>query len=284
MCRLGNNSIGDEGAIALGVALKESSVSKLQVLDLSGNQISVDSAEAIAAFSTTRKVRTSSPEPNFTTPTTAPVYIALQLNLSKNRLCNLFYDDDFVLRGTFDARGINAITDALRVGSITFLSLSENRLGDEGATLLVRALRSPEIKLLSLDLSKNNIGAVGAKELAGYLAVTSLTDVDLSLNNLADGRREVNTIEVQGSNLNEGANVMYQGREFVIDDNEMYEHTLTIEPVEPDLSGIKAIAEALHASSSITQVPAHCQVTAFLSELTCTYITTTLFCAFCSWI
>ena len=50
VCRLGYNELGDDGAVALGKALSESKVSKLEELDLNRNKIGVDGAKALAAF------------------------------------------------------------------------------------------------------------------------------------------------------------------------------------------------------------------------------------------
>ncbi len=69
--------------------------------------------------------------------------------------------------------------------SLTSVSLGQNELGDEGVTVISRALKESKVsKLASLDLtlngagSRNKIGPAGAKELAAYLAVSaSLTKI-----------------------------------------------------------------------------------------------------------
>ena len=69
--------------------------------------------------------------------------------------------------------------------SLTSLSLGQNELGDEGATVIARALKeSKTSKLASLDLngviSSNKIGPAAAKELAEYISVSaSMTRLDV---------------------------------------------------------------------------------------------------------
>ena len=78
--------------------------------------------------------------------------------------------------------------------SVTSLSLGQNELGDEGATLLARALKESKVsKLASLNLNgygcwrKNQIGPAGAKELAKYISVApSLTELSISGNSIGD--------------------------------------------------------------------------------------------------
>jgi hypothetical protein len=50
LCRLGNNKLGDDGAVALGKALSESKVSKLEDLELAWNGIGAKGAKSIAAY------------------------------------------------------------------------------------------------------------------------------------------------------------------------------------------------------------------------------------------
>ncbi|XP_078358279.1 uncharacterized protein LOC144643036 [Oculina patagonica] len=70
--------------------------------------------------------------------------------------------------------------------SLTVLNLSKNNIGDIGATGLTEALQK-NTSLTLLNLSKNNIGDVGATGLAEALKDnTSLTFLDLSDNNIGD--------------------------------------------------------------------------------------------------
>ena len=100
--------------------------------------------------------------------------MVLQLNLSGNELCGL--DNDGC--GTYNAEGITAIADALRVnGSLTVLILWRNDLKDEGVSAICEAIQSnKETKLASLNFGDNGIGPVGATAVAAMVAVTgSLT-------------------------------------------------------------------------------------------------------------
>ena len=104
--------------------------------------------------------------------------MSLQLNLSNNRLCGIWFDGWW--RGTYTAEGINAIADALRVsGSITSLNLKYNKLGDEGWCAVFDALRdNPQNKINEWDLVDQGINPKIAKSLAAYVAVSgSLTTI-----------------------------------------------------------------------------------------------------------
>ena len=99
-----------------------------------------------------------------------------QLDLSENQLCGL----DSIGRGTYTAEGITAIADALKVtASVTKILVRENRLRDEGTTILCDALRESTVsKVQELDLAHNGIGPDGAKAVAALCAVcASLTSV-----------------------------------------------------------------------------------------------------------
>ena len=109
--------------------------------------------------------------------------MVLQLDLSNNKLCGI--DDDG--KGTYNAEGITAIADALRVnGALTALNLSNNYLNSESVSAVCEAIQSnKETKLASLNMGKNRFGPVGAKSVAAMVAVTgALTSLDLSNNAL----------------------------------------------------------------------------------------------------
>ena len=76
----------------------------------------------------------------------------LQLNLSNTRLCGVWFYCG-VSTGTYNAEGITAIADALRVnGALTALDLSNNNLKDEGVSAVCKAIQSnKETKLSSLN-------------------------------------------------------------------------------------------------------------------------------------
>ena len=99
--------------------------------------------------------------------------MVLQLNLSGNELCGLDNDGG----GTYNAEGITAIADALRVnGGLTKISLSHNELGEEGTKAICEALeQNKTLKELDISgdrLSGSNIGgSAGAKHVVKMLGV-----------------------------------------------------------------------------------------------------------------
>ena len=69
------------------------------------------------------------------------VCLVLQLDLSGNGLCGLYYNDDYELCGTHTADGIMALSKALEVtGSLTTLNISDNEIGPEGAKEIAKSL------------------------------------------------------------------------------------------------------------------------------------------------
>ena len=66
--------------------------------------------------------------------------------------------------------------------------VGENRLGDEGTTILCEALRESTVsKVEELDLSRNDIGPKGAKAIAALCAARgSLTSISLFGNDFDD--------------------------------------------------------------------------------------------------
>ena len=78
--------------------------------------------------------------------------------------------------------------------TLTYLDLSNNNIGDAGATALATALHT-NISLTALSLYNNNIGDAGATALATALHTnTSLTTLDLRYNNI--GAAGVNTLMI----------------------------------------------------------------------------------------
>ena len=100
----------------------------------------------------------------------------LQLNLSNTRLCGVWFYCG-VSTGTYNAEGITAIADALRVnGALTSINLSRgNQLGDEGWGAIFAAIcGNKDSKIMSMDVSHENIGPAGVKLIAEALR-TSIT-------------------------------------------------------------------------------------------------------------
>lgn len=77
---------------------------------------------------------------------------------------------------------------AIGLTKLTELSLSDNRIGDDGASNIASGLVNPNTKLTTLDLSGNQIGRAGATAIASGLASadTKLTTLNLSNNQIGD--------------------------------------------------------------------------------------------------
>ena len=71
------------------------------------------------------------------------------------------------------------LSKILVMASLTKILVGDNRLGNEGASILCNALRESTVsKVQELDLADNDIGPDGAKAVAALCAVTaSLTSV-----------------------------------------------------------------------------------------------------------
>ena len=109
-----------------------------------------------------------------------------QSNLSNNRLFGVWdelnaFRHKCKQKGNYNAEGINAIADALRVnGALTKLSIDGNHVGDKGVGAICEAILSnKETKLASLNMAGNSIGQVGAKSVATMVAATgALTKIE----------------------------------------------------------------------------------------------------------
>ncbi|EOD13139.1 hypothetical protein EMIHUDRAFT_357080 [Emiliania huxleyi CCMP1516] len=142
-------NIGEEGATALGVALKVNTV--LATLDLGGNYIRAEGAAAIAEALRGNGVLTD-------------------LNLWANGIGD---------------EGAKAIGEALAVnGVLTSLDVGSNGLTEEAALGIVRVERQRN-KLTSLALENCGIGPTGAAEIAEYVSGSAvLTELDLARNDI----------------------------------------------------------------------------------------------------
>ena len=106
------------------------------------------------------------------------------IDLSGNQLCGVWTEDDGE-HGNYTAEGITAIADALRVtGSLTKLSLAQNKLEEEGTKAICEALEQ-NTTLKELDISgdwmrASNIGGpAGVKHVAKMLGVNGgLTKIE----------------------------------------------------------------------------------------------------------
>ena len=101
--------------------------------------------------------------------------------------------------------GAKAIADALRVnGSLTKMSLAQNKLEEEGTKALCEALEGNQ-NLKELDISGDPLmgssigGPTGAKHVAKMLGVNgSLTKLDVKYNMIRDEGKEVLQKAVEG--------------------------------------------------------------------------------------
>ena len=123
-----------------------------------------------------------------THPSTLSVCLWLQLDLSSNQLCGLYYDHNGDLQGTYTAKGITAIANALKVtASLESLNLFSNMLDVESAGMLLKVkAEKPTLRTLcgltheetQLNLSYKGLGAGDAKLLAPEISImASLTSV-----------------------------------------------------------------------------------------------------------
>ena len=91
----------------------------------------------------------------------------------------------------------------------------------------------------------------GITAIADALRVTaSLTSLNLASNNIAGETGYVKVSEVQGSSFEKGDTVVYKGQEMIISQGKDSDGDIKM----IDMSGIKAIADALRVSASLTSV------------------------------
>ena len=175
----------------------------------------------------------------------------------KEMRADSFTELDFYDKGIGVAGGMVVAGLILVVGSLTKILVGYNQLGDEGATSLCNALRESTVtKVQELSLKGNKIGPKGAKAVAAMAAVVgSLTDLNLSNNNLAGETEFVQATEVEGNTKEVGTKVIYQGREMTVNQEV---HLLSMDSYGElemvDLTGVHAIAKALADSASLTRL------------------------------
>jgi len=171
---INGKGIGDEGIMVVAGLLP--AMASLASLCLRYNHLGPEGANALA-------------------PALAANRSLMSLDLDANQLCGMNDNAQTGLHpsGTYIAKGIAAIADALRInGSLTKLSLASNMLGEDGTKSLCEALQDSKT-LKELDLSGsfpayNNIGyAAGAKHVADMLGINrSLTKLSLARNGLGE--------------------------------------------------------------------------------------------------
>ena len=187
-CNLRENELGVEGWTIVFNALRDSPTSKIATWDLSDERLGSAIAKPLAEYiSVSASLTLLSLREN---PLDEEGVIILCNALPNSRVQELDLSDT----GTIGTEGLNAVADMIAVvSSLTSLSLGgTNEIGDEGATVIARALKdSQTCKLASLYLhcydSGNQIGPAGARGLAGYISLSeSLTILSIQDNILGD--------------------------------------------------------------------------------------------------
>jgi hypothetical protein len=178
------NDLMDEGVSAVCEAIQSNKETKLASLNMVMNRIGPVGAKSVAAMVAVTGGLTS-------------------IDLSGNQLCGIWTDDDGIQRGTYTAEGITAIADALGVnGALTSVELRGNKLGDEGWGAIFAAIcGNKDSKIMSMDVSSENIGPAGVKLIAEALRTSvtgGLTSLDLSNNALRGVTRFGGTYTAEG--------------------------------------------------------------------------------------
>ena len=94
----------------------------------------------------------------------------LQLNLSRNALCGITTDERGDLQGTYNAEGITAIADALRVtAELTSLDVGYNHIyRDEAKQLAAAVLAKPTLEIFThIPLKELRMGGLTTLDLSG---------------------------------------------------------------------------------------------------------------------
>ena len=183
------------------------------------------------------------------------------------------------LQGTYDAEGINAIADALRVhGGLTSVNLSDNMLGEEGTKAICEAFEQNTM-LKELNISGGLYGAssiggpAGAKHVAKMLGVNGggLTKLSISANHVGDEGVGAICEAIQSNKENKlvSLDMSYNsiGQEGVKSVATMVaitdgltsvdlfgNHDLTRSDYRTGMTGIKELAAALGVNGGLTEV------------------------------
>ncbi|KAL0238597.1 hypothetical protein GEMRC1_013070 [Eukaryota sp. GEM-RC1] len=174
---LQENSIGNEGAIALAEALKvNSTVTQINlVVNSIGTEGAIALADALKVNSTVTRIDLGSN--SIGTEGAIALAEALKVNSTVTRID--------LGENSIGTKGAIALADALKVNSsVTEIGLRENSIGNEGAIALADALKV-NCTVIRISLWENSIGNEGAIALADALKVNStVTEINLGFNSI----------------------------------------------------------------------------------------------------
>ena len=152
------------------------------------------------------------------------------------------------------------------MGALTVANLLGNELDAESAKMLAEVAKQKGISLCGIqrdqttaDFSNQNLKLPDAILLASDLSqadVTgALTSLNLSSNNLCSVTETgyIKVSQVQGSSFNEGDNVVYQGKEMIVSKAIDRDGDIKMRNL-PDMSGLKALANALRVNGALTKI------------------------------
>ena len=201
---IARNAIGDHGAAAIAEACRRcpyaivsfvSSYNRfLSLIDFSDNAIGVKGGKAIGDSLKAIKSITSLSLTKNNLGNMGVKYLSDSLK-EVTSLVSLYigvYELYFYLiskaNNEIDQAGAAVLAEDLKQNkSLTLLDISGNKIGDEGANLIINALKLSGNAISTLDLSSNMIGDATGVEIAEMLRVnTTLTSLNLRNNFLVE--------------------------------------------------------------------------------------------------
>ena len=128
-----------------------------------------------------------------------------QIHLADTDLCGGKYSG--FMSGFCNAKGVNLIADAIRVSTLlTSVDIGYNSISLETALKLVAIFN--EKPVVFVGLADCYLGSEGAQAVADHIqASASLTDIDLSDNNLTKHGKDMSGIEVMASAIRVNASL-----------------------------------------------------------------------------
>ena len=272
-----NSVIGPEGGTAIIEALQGNKT--LRELNLWGNDIGSDAAKLMATWMAANSSLThcdvrfndiigegaTQLSEAVLANTKIEVFNVIpikEMRADSLTTLDLSYEHIGVVGGMVVA-GLVPVMPSLTVANVLYTSLDV-----DSAKMLAEVAKQKGISLCGIkpdatkaDLSSRGLhwsrrlGPVDAILIASDLAVrASLTAVDLSFNNLGGG--ETGDIKAFAVHYNEKDKVNsyeYRGREMIVSMGKNSDGNIKMKPAKPDLSGVKAIADALRVCASLKE-------------------------------